>query len=543
MSMRGLLRNASVGKRLGGSFLVLTVLIIAGAGAGWWGLAQQQQAQQRIAQLQLVKDDIQLLKFYASDVTGWQGLVVADAGAFGYAEAVGPNGYNRKGELADKKALYAAIDATHVQYMTPGERAAFDQLRPAWDTFFAWDDKIMNDWLRADNQAARAKAMTSINGGDAAGAYTKVLDTAAALEKSVNGRMDALRSAAGRAQRTSLWVLGLTALAAVLLALVLGTWATRSVVRPLAVVVRALGRLEQGDLTVRAELTSTDELGRLGQALDNTAAALRTTMGTLADHARTLSAASEELSEVSTGIAASAEEANSQASVVTQTAEQVSQNVQTVAAGSTEMGASIGEIATNAGEAAQVAARAVTVASETNATIAQLGVSSSEIGDVVKVITAIAAQTNLLALNATIEAARAGEAGKGFAVVAGEVKELAQETGKATENITRRVEAIQSDTARAVTAIEQIAEIVSRINEYQMVIAAAVEEQTATTSEMGRNVEQAAAGTHQIASNIAGVAQATATTTAGVSQSQRAAADLARMSAELHSLVAQFRVD
>jgi methyl-accepting chemotaxis protein len=140
--MRGLMRDASVGKRLGGSFLVLTVLIIAGAGVGWWGLAQQQQAQRRSAQLQLVKDDIQLLKFYASDVTGWQGLVVADAGAFGYAEAVGPDGYNRKGELADTKALYAAIDATHVQYMTPAERAAFDQLRPAWDSFFAWDDTM-----------------------------------------------------------------------------------------------------------------------------------------------------------------------------------------------------------------------------------------------------------------------------------------------------------------------------------------------------------------------------------------------------------------
>jgi methyl-accepting chemotaxis protein len=536
------MRNASVGKRLGGSFLVLAVLIIAGAGVGWWGLAQQQQAQQRIAALQLVKDDIQLLKFYASDVTGWQGLVVADAGAFGYAKAVGPDAYNRKGELADRKALYAAIDQTHTQYMTADERKAFDELRPAWDNFFAWDDKIMNDWLRADNQAARAQAMTSINGGDAAGAYGKVLDTAAALEKSVDARMDALRAAAVNAQRTSLWVLGITVIAAVVLALFLGTWATRSVVRPLAVVVRALGRLEQGDLTVRAGLTSSDELGQLGRALDNTASALGTTVGDLTRYAGTLSAAADELSTVSTDIAESADEASEQASVVSRAAEQVSANVNTVAAGSTEMSASIREIATNAGEAAEVAARAVTVAGETNATIAKLGESSREIGDVVQVITTIAAQTNLLALNATIEAARAGEAGRGFAVVAGEVKELAQETAKATEDITRRVEAIQSDTAQAVTAIEQIADTVNRISQYQTVIAAAVEEQTATTAEMGRNVEQAAAGTVDIAVTIAGVAAATATTTTGVSQSRQAAVDLARMSGELNALCARFQL-
>ncbi|MBA3782385.1 MAG: methyl-accepting chemotaxis protein, partial [Nocardioides sp.] len=173
--------------------------------------------------------------------------------------------------------------------------------------------------------------------------------------------------------------------------------------------------------------------------------------------------------------------------------------------------------------------------------VSKLGTSSQEIGNVVKVITSIAEQTNLLALNATIEAARAGEAGKGFAVVANEVKELARETANATEDIARRVEAIQGDTGGAVEAIREIATIITSINDYQLTIASAVEEQTATTSEMSRNVAEASAGSGEIASNIAGVAAAADTTTQSVTQTLDAINELARMSNDLRSEVGRFR--
>jgi len=182
------------------------------------------------------------------------------------------------------------------------------------------------------------------------------------------------------------------------------------------------------------------------------------------------------------------------------------------------------------------------VASNTNQTITKLGDSSMEIGEVIKVITSIAQQTNLLALNATIEAARAGEAGKGFAVVANEVKELAKETAKATEDISRKIEAIQGDTKAAVEAIGEISTVISQINDISNTIASAVEEQTATTNEMGRNITEAAKGATEIARNISGVADAAKSTSTGASHTNEAASELARLAAQMQALMQQFRL-
>src|SRR5258708_4110035 len=261
------------------------------------------------------------------------------------------------------------------------------------------------------------------------------------------------------------------------------------------------------------------------------------------ENAVQVASASEELNATSQQITANSEETSAQADVVSKAAQQVSQNLQTVATGAEEMGASIKEIAKNASEAAKVATSAVKVAETTTATVSKLGDSSTEIGQVIKVITSIAQQTNLLALNATIEAARAGEAGKGFAVVANEVKELAKETAKATEDISRKIEAIQTDTKAAVDAIASISGVINQINDISGTIATAVEEQNATTNEMSRNVSEAAQSSGEITSNISGVAQAAESTSRGASETQKAAQQLVETSTELRRLVDQFKIN
>lgn len=233
---------------------------------------------------------------------------------------------------------------------------------------------------------------------------------------------------------------------------------------------------------------------------------------------------------------ATSAETSSQATLVSAASEQVSKNVQTVAAGAEEMTASIREIAKNASEAARVANTAVKIVDATNRTIGKLGESSIEIGKVIKVITSIAQQTNLLALNATIEAARAGEAGKGFAVVAKEVKELAKATANATEEIGQKIEAIQGDTKGAVAAIGQITQVINQINDISSTIASAVEEQTATTSEMTRNIAEAAIGATSIVENISGVALAARETSKAATDTQGSATELSVLAASLQSI-------
>ncbi|WP_436698144.1 methyl-accepting chemotaxis protein [Nocardioides sp. BYT-33-1] len=297
-----------------------------------------------------------------------------------------------------------------------------------------------------------------------------------------------------------------------------------------------------GDLTRDLDIEGDDAVGRVAEALRTLMGTLRSSMGNISGAAETLGTAADQLTSLAEGMGEGASTTSDRAASASSASVEVSASIQTVATAAEEMTASIREIAKNATEAATVATDAVTVASEAQGTVASLGESSAEIGQVIKVITSIAQQTNLLALNATIEAARAGDAGKGFAVVANEVKELAKETAKATEEIGQKIEAIQSDTQGAVSAISRIADVIARINDIQSTIASAVEEQTATTNEIARSVTEAAAGANGIAEDVTQVATAAADTREGAENTLASATALTGVAAELRDMVGRFRL-
>jgi methyl-accepting chemotaxis protein len=362
-----------------------------------------------------------------------------------------------------------------------------------------------------------------------------------ALDEELGGYMDGLSAGARERAHTAIVIFAGVLTVASLGALAFGLWIASRISGSARAVQSSLEAMAQGDLTVTTPVRSHDEIGRMARAFNAAQASIRETLGAVALEANRVAAQSEHLSTAVGEVTQASEETSAQAGVVAGAAAQVSIDVRGVSVGAGQMGASIREIAQNANEAASVASRATGVAHEASASVARLGDSSREIGEVVKVITAIAEQTNLLALNATIEAARAGDAGKGFAVVAHEVKDLAQETARATENIALRVEAIQRDTTGAVAAIGEIEQIIESINGYQLTIASAVEEQTATTTEMTRGVSDAATGVGEIASNITAVATAASSNAQIIDGARQNVATLAVSASALRASVNAFK--
>jgi len=483
-----------------------------------------------------------------------------------------------------EKAAIAELDAKLDKISDdPKQRAAHDVWRASY-----------REWLE---HLVKLSALVRTSDMDATRKYQRndarpsILALIEGLDKDIKytaSVADEGGAAAVAAEKSSrLWIIG-GLVFAFALGMLLSEGIGRSMVTPLVQLLSVAKRVAGGDVNVVIDYQSKDELGQFAEAKRGALATQRellaefkrvitaTAHGQLGvraeadrfkgvygelltglneaienlakpilfmgSNATSLSASAEQLTTVSTQMGANARTTSERAGVVSAASEEVSKTSQAVATAVEQMNASIREIAKNASEAAKVAASAVQVADTTNSSIAKLGESSAEIGKVIKTITSIAEQTNLLALNATIEAARAGEAGKGFAVVANEVKELAKETAKATEDISQKIEAIQLDTQNAVQAISQISSIIGQINDISNTIAGAVEEQSATSLDIGRNIAESARGSADIARNVTGVASSAHDAMEGATQTQAAAAELSRMSGELREMLTRFAV-
>jgi len=526
MSKAASARRVSIGVKLGAVVAVLAAVaaVLSGVASNrMLALSAQQDEIYRASAIPL-NGLIEITRQYAAVRVRVYKAVVADPADF-------PTVLKEYGEKRD--LLTAALEAYQPEASSP---KAFDTINTSAAGYLQRADQVFD--LTGKGDLAAAKELVLGDSPDAK-AFNDLLGAEGDVQVKNGSDINDQGTAEANAAIVLMWVsLGI----GLVLAVGLAVWIVRGLLKAVREVQRSVQAMEAGDLTVEPAVAAKDEIGDMARGLAAAQQALRSTVGSVVSTAQAVAGAAEELSASSAQVGAGAEETSAQAGVVAAAAEQVTRNIQTVAAGAEQMGASIAEIAQNAGRAAEIASRATQEAEAANEQVARLGTSSQEIGAVVKTITTIAEQTNLLALNATIEAARAGEAGKGFAVVAGEVKDLAQATARATEDIAKRVEAIQNDTEGAVAAIAKIADIVGQIDHFQMTIASAVEEQTVTTQEMSRNVGEAAGGSGEITSNITGVAVAADTSSQVVSQMGDAVRELARLAEGLRSEVDQFTV-
>ncbi len=427
--------------------------------------------------------------------------------------------------------------------------------------------KAMND-MKAKGVAATAPeysaAITEVNA--AAKHYAETNDKAAAFYGDLS--QTATQAAESRsAASTSVALVG--GIIGLVVGIAISLFTIRSIVPPIRAITGVMGRLADHDLSVEiAGADRKDEIGAMAQAVrvfkDGMAETERLSAAQKAEQAakeertkrvnaltsdfdasigsvvQSVSAQAGQMQSSAQSLSTTAEEATRQTSAVAAASEEASSNVQTVASATEELSSSIGEISRQVAQSSRIAAGAVSEADKANQMVQGLADASQKIGAVVALITDIANQTNLLALNATIEAARAGEAGKGFAVVAAEVKNLANQTAKATEEIGGQISGVQSATQEAVLAIQTIGKTIGEINSITATIAAAVEQQAAATKEIARNVEQASNGTQEVSSNITGVSQAANETGTAAGQVLASARELANQSETLKSVVTNF---
>ncbi|GLY99510.1 methyl-accepting chemotaxis protein [Actinoplanes sp. NBRC 103695] len=535
------MRRLRISARLTATVLILLALLTGVAVVGLTAISAQRDATRTVSDYRETTRLAGQVKFRAADFNGWQTAYAFDA-VRGIRGAATDAGDSRKTFLASADAFRAELtELERSGRLTAAERQALGTTRTEFDRFMALDQQIA-DGYRAGTPAGD-RAASALVMGDEIVLFNQIAQAVetivAAIDVEAGEAVTRAEAEAGRAT-TGIIVTGLIAL---LLSAALAVLLARSVLRPLGALNRRLAEIADGDgdLTQRITDEARDEVADAAAGFNRFADRMQRLVADVGARAEEVAAAATELRTVSADLADGAEQTSAQAGQVSSSAEEVSAIVSTMAAAAEQMNASIGEIARSAGQASETVQTSVRASEAASKTISRLGAASDEIQSVVQLITAIAAQTNLLALNATIEAARAGESGKGFAVVAGEVKDLAQQTASATESIARQIDAIQSGSADAVRAIDQISEVIGEVSSGQLTIASAIEQQTATTGELSRNVGETAVGAGEIAASIGGVARTAERTNSAAARTSTTAEDLNRASADLRALVGAFR--
>ena len=516
--------------KLGASFGVLTSLLLIVTGLGV-GVASPVSSDVRNGSRSVAATEaLKALQLDAATVA-----IAENSVAYDYASHSDPS--------ADARSFQTATTA----YRTDADRAGAG-LDAAERSLLGAADNALGSYvalaaqINADFVTGTAGAVRAANAGVAALAFSQVTGPLQHLEEQLNataGRQDTAALSSASANRTL--ILGLGLLAA-LIAVALAVLITRSITRPLRRTVEVLDAVARGDLACRLELHGDDEVGQMAGALNIALSRMEGAVRAIAESASHLGSSSAGLTALSVQLAVGAQETASQAEMASTAAKQVSYNVDTLADATGQMNESIREIAGQATTSVAQGSQGVGLAETTAVIVGRLAQSSAEISGVLGLISSIATQTNLLALNATIEAARAGAAGKGFAVVADEVKALARETAKATSTVAGRIGAIETESSAVVTAIGSIRRLIAEMNEAQSAIAAAVEEQTATTDQLSRNITDVALGSNRIASAAISVAERAGETTGAAASTKTAATEIAHLAGELTLLVGEFHI-
>jgi len=540
--MLQLLRRLRVGPRLTVTFAAVIGITAVSVAFGMAGVSWQIDRLTTAAELAQARSNVAAARTAAEAAQAWQVAALAPDVDRAAATARAAAGFR-----TEMDAFGQALRDLPAPLLTADERTAVDRVTSTAAALGQTGAAVI-----AAVTEGRPAVAAGLVAGPVAAAFRDIAAGLDALTGSLDGRIGSIHGEMItflRGVPAQAWsgTVGSALVAAILVVLV-----TLSIVRPLRRSAAALARLADGDLS-RADLSRADpsrvpavsgrdEIADLDRAMHAAIANTRDAVAALVGAADSVGVRTGKLVHTADRLMHGNDETAARAGAVATAADAVSRNVGTVAAASDETEAAAREVAGSAAAAVSVAAEAVESASAAAETVSRLGVSSTEIGNVVKVITTIAEQTNLLALNATIESARAGEHGKGFAVVAGEVKDLAQETAKATGDITGRIGAIRADSAAAIEAIRNIASVISRIDGFQNSIAAAVEQQSANTRETARNVAEAASGSTSIASAVRGIAEGTERSAAGLAEVSDAVRALNDTAGVLRQAASRFRL-